>query len=314
MVKEKVNTTSKIIIPKKEDNKKQELLDNLNTISDDDIMKIWEEIEQQKTRQEQEKAEQEQQEKEQELKKRNLDSEKITFELPNYAYEIKQNFLNLKGVDKNKLKEIDKFVSEMEEKWYIKRCSFEWWLMVMIDIPWYPTFKYFEPDFMKHSLKGWYKGRFGPYCEGIPIKFGWKEIIKNEVKYGGIWLLPMRASDVERWNFPLHRYLKKLMKENNFSFVSSQHDHKFVKILWEYYEKCTGNKDMSQNELVAMRSRVLLSWWYWLQKNERWFNSWVIECYDDNCGFNLPMLWPREFDYVSLLLTDLELKPEDYKI
>ena len=40
MVKEKPNTTSKIIIPKKEDNKNQELLDNLNTISDDDIMKI----------------------------------------------------------------------------------------------------------------------------------------------------------------------------------------------------------------------------------------------------------------------------------
>ena len=34
----------KIIVPKKENDNKQELLDNLNAISDDDIMKIWEEV------------------------------------------------------------------------------------------------------------------------------------------------------------------------------------------------------------------------------------------------------------------------------
>ena len=44
-MKKNPENLSKIIIPKKDDDKNQELLDNLNAISDDDIMKIWEEIE-----------------------------------------------------------------------------------------------------------------------------------------------------------------------------------------------------------------------------------------------------------------------------
>ena len=314
-MKKSPENLNKIIIPKKWDGKtRQDLVDSLNSISNDDIMGMWERIEQQKIEQKQKQKEQEQQENGQELKKRNIDPEKTTFELPNYAQEIKQNFLWLNWVEKDKLKKIDKFVSDMEEKWYIKRCSFEWWLMVMIDIPWYPMFKYFEPNFKKHSVNGLYKWRFGPYCQETSHKFWDKEIKKYEVKYGGLWLLPKRRESDERENFFLYSYLKKTMDENNLSFVSSEHDHKFVKILWEYYEKCTGDTDMSQKDLVAMRTRVLLSWWYWIQKSKWWFNSGVIECYDENCGFNLPMLRPDEFDYVSFFLTDLELKPEDYRM
>ena len=53
---------NKIIIPKKWDDKtRQDLIDDLNSLSDDDIMKIWETIQQQKIKQEQQKKEQEQQ-------------------------------------------------------------------------------------------------------------------------------------------------------------------------------------------------------------------------------------------------------------
>ena len=43
-MKKNPENLTKIIIPKKDDNKNQELLENLEAISDDDIMEMWEKI------------------------------------------------------------------------------------------------------------------------------------------------------------------------------------------------------------------------------------------------------------------------------
>ena len=313
MANEKIDTTQNIITPPEGDREKEKrLLEALKAIPEEDIIKLWDEFdEEERQREEEEEKRKEEERRREEEKKWNLDPEKMSDELPEYTNQVKENFLSLKWIDKDKLIKIDKFVSEMEAKGYIKRCSYEWWLMVLIDIPWYPTFKYFEPNFEAHSIGGSYRWRFGPYCTKDIRSFWGKELSKSETKQGGTWLLPLRKSSDEWDNFALYNYIKRTMEENKFSFVSFHHDRKFLKILWDYYRKCTWDTSITTPELVAMRSRVLLSGWYWLQKNEWWFSSWVIECYDDHCGFNF-MFWPDEFDYVSFLLTDLELQPEDY--
>jgi len=302
MTKETINTNNQFILPQNEDvcseEARRQLIEDLQKITPEQARAVWEELENLNWQRKQEE----------EQKKWNLDTERLSDELPWYAQEIRENFLELKGI--NKLGEIDKFVSDLEAKGYISRCSYDWGLVVLINIPWYPSLKYLEPNFAEHSLDGLYRWRFGPYCQEIPYEFGGKEIKKSAVKYGWIWLLPMRTQRDSRDNFPLYTYLKDTMEKNNLSFVSDKHDKKFLKILWEYYKKCTWDDDISTSELIAMRTRVLLSWWYRIQKSEWWFLAWVIECRDDHCGF--PFLWPDEFQYVSFFLTDLELLPEDY--
>lgn len=305
MTKENLDTVNKLLIPSTWiDDKSHAILEDLNKVTPEDIETIGVDLDAAKDHEEKWQQEQEQ-------KKWNLNPEKMTPELPEYTRQLKENFLNLQWIDKDKLVKIDKFVSEMESKWYIKRCTYEWGVMVMIDIPWYKPFKYFEPNFEKHSIWWSYLWKFGPYCVTNIRDFWWEKLDKSETKYGGTWILPLRKNSDERYNFALYHYIKDTMEENNFSFVSFHHDRKFLKILWEYYRKCTWDTTISTKELIAMRSRVLLSWWYWLQKDEWWFKSWVIECYDNHCGFNL-MFWPDEFDYISFLLTDLELTPQDF--
>jgi hypothetical protein len=302
MSKEKIDRTNKFILPPNKDawsdESRKQIVENLQKITPEQARAVWEELENLNGQKKQE-AEQ---------KKWNLDPEKLSDELPWYTQEIRDNFLKLKGVDK--LEKIDKFVSDLEDKGYISRCSYDWWLVVLINIPWYPSFKYFEPNFAKHSLDGSYRWRFGPYCQEVSTEFWGKKIPKSEVKYGWIWLLPMRDARDSRDNFILYNYLKDIMEKNNLSFVSDKHDRKFMKILWEYYKKCTWDDNLSTNELIAMRTRVLLSWWYWIQQSEWWYLAWVVECSDKQCGY--PFFWPDEFRYVSFFLTDLELLPADY--
>lgn len=297
MSEKKINTKNNIIIPQdggfvsKEE--RRELFQELESVAPEDVDLAIE-----------------QQRKEQEQIKRNLDPEKMTSELPHYTQEVRYFFLELKWIDEGMLEKIDEIVLEMENNWYIKRCSYDWGLMVMIDIPWYPLFKYFEPNLKKHSLGGGYKW-CSPYCVGNIINFWWIRLAKNEIVYGSLWRMPLKKGSDMWLNFPLYYYLKELMEKTGFSFVSFQHDRKFLKILWEYYEKFTWSVDISIPELIAMRTRVLLSWGYRLEQDERWYNQWMIGCNDDFCGF--PLLGPLEFNYVSFFLTDMELLTEDFQ-
>ena len=277
----------------------QALLDELMSVSDEELKKMWDAYEQTQKQLDQ--------------KKRKLDPAKISLELPKYTQEIRQNFLNLKWIDAEKLKKIDECVSDMEKKWYIKRCSYEWWLMVMVDIPWCDTFRYFEPNFKKYSLNAYYKWlSSSPFCQDVSRNFWDVGVKKNEIKKWVQWVIPLRTRKDAWDDYYLYEYISKTMHENNFSFVSFHHDRKFLKILLDYYKKSMWDADVSINDLVAMRSRVLLSWGYWLLKDERWCKSWVVECYDDHCWVNLNAFGPDEFNYISFLLTDMKLVPDDY--